>query len=81
MPNERHQQSRPIGDTDLGRQRKRNDANIVDGGVGPDETNRLGGLGNTSDGVASRDDEDPSVAGDHMMGDSILDTDTPPKAR
>jgi len=83
MPNDKHRQSRPAGDTDLGGQRAHHETNITSGGVGPDESgfsasNRLGGLGNTSDGVASRDDIDPSVSGDHTMSGNIIDTNLAP---
>ena len=78
--NERHRQNRPPGDEDLTGQRDQEDVNIRDGGVGFSgsgfaSTGRTGGLGNTSDGVNSRRDGDPSVEGDHAIdGSNIIDT-------
>lgn len=79
MPNQRHQQNRPIGDTDLTGGRPTNDEMIVSGGVGPSgssfsSTGKLGGLGNTSDGAERRTDSDSS-ADDHAVDpDYIIDT-------
>lgn len=83
MVNERHKQSRPVGDTDLTGQRELEDVNIRDGGAGLSgsgfaSTGRIGGLGNTSDGMHSRRDGDVSIEGDHSMEDAdIIDTDPP----
>ena len=80
MAKERHKQTRPAGDEDLTGQRDIEDVNIRDGGVGFSgsgfaSTGRVGGLGNTSDGVHSRRDGDPSVEGDHTIdGSNIIDT-------
>lgn len=80
MDNERHKQTRPAGDEDLTGQRDIEDVNIRDGGVGYSgsgfaSTGRIGGLGNTSDGMHSRRDGDPSVNGDHTIdGSNIIDT-------
>lgn len=79
MANERHKQTLPAGDEDLTRQRDIEDVNIRDGGVGFSgsgfaSTGRVGGLGNTSDGMHSRRSGDPSVEGDHTMdGSNIID--------
>lgn len=80
MANERHKQNRPPGDADLTGQRDLEDVNIRDGGVGFSgsgfaSTGRIGGLGNTSDGMHARRDGDPSVEGDHAIdGSNIIDT-------
>ena len=80
MASERHKQSHPAGDEDLTGQRDMEDVNIRDGGVGYSgsgfaTTRRLGGLGNTADGVNSRRNGDPSVEGDHTLdGSNIIDT-------
>lgn len=84
MANERHNQSRPAGDQDLTGQREVEDVNIRDGGVGFSgsgfaSTGRIGGLGNTSDGMHSRRDGDPSIEGDHSLdGSNVIDTNLPP---
>jgi|GEM_PF-5202304 len=80
MANERHKQTRPVGDEDLTGQRDSEELNIRDGGVGPSgtsfsSTGRIGGLGNTSDGMHMRRDGDPSIEGDHAIdGSNIIDT-------
>jgi hypothetical protein len=80
MPNERHQQNRPAGDEPLTGQRDIEDVNLTSGGVGFSgsgfaSTGRVGGLGNTSDGMHARRDGDPSVEGDHTIdGSNIIDT-------
>lgn len=80
MAKERHKQTRPAGDQDLTGQRDVEDVNIRDGGVGFSgsgfaSTGRIGGLGNTSDGMHSRRDGDPSVGGDRTIdGSNIIDT-------
>jgi len=80
MANERHKQTRPAGDESLTGQRDVEDVNIRDGGVGFSgsgfaSTGRIGGLGNTSDGMHMRRDGDPSVGGDHALdGSNIIDT-------
>lgn len=81
MPNERHQQNRPVGDEDLTRQgRPAGEENIVSGGVGPSgssftSSGKLGGLGNTSDGAERRRDHDDSIDAEHSMGSGeIIDT-------
>ncbi len=81
MANERHQQSRPSGDQALTGQRDDEGVNIRDGGAGLSgtgfaSTGRVGGLGNTSDGMHARRDGDPSAHGDHSIdGSNVVDTD------
>jgi len=82
MANERHQQNRPVGDEDLARGRdgaESNDANIVSGGVGPsgsgfNSTGRVGGLGNTSDGMHSRSQRSMGADDHGLEGMQIIDT-------
>ena len=79
MANERHKQTRPVGDEDLTGQRNTEEVNIRDGGVGPsgsdfNATGRIGGLGSTSDGMHSRE-EFSMGADDHVLeAMQIIDT-------
>lgn len=79
MADERHKQNPPAGDKDLAGQRPREDVNIRDGGVGAsgsdlNDTGQIGGLGNTSDGISSRE-QFSMGADDHVMeAMQIIDT-------
>ena len=84
MADDKHKQTRPVGDEDLTGQRDIEDVNIRDGGVGFSgsgfaSTGRIGGLGNTSDGMHMRRDGDPSIEGDHAIdGTNVVDTNLSP---
>jgi hypothetical protein len=84
MAIERHKMNRPVGDEDLTGGRDREEVNIRDGGVGPSgsgfsSTGRIGGLGNTSDGMHARTDPMPGASDDHTMdGSNVIDTNLTP---